>query len=205
MFFTFDSKSNNIIQLPGMKVILSILLFIGLFFYSCATTEKPEAPAAEETPEIQPAETPAEPVVEQPASDEKTDEEEIYVVSQEVYEQTFEEIQALIMELNQVISKKQYERWLDYLSEAYIKKYNSTETLSAFNEYPQMKDNGIVLKNLKDYFNWVVVPSRSRATLGDIVFVDETKVIAYSSFEGKKATLYQLEKDDGKWKITVWD
>jgi hypothetical protein len=35
--------------------------------------------------------------------------------------------------------------------------------------------------------------------------VGETQVIAYSSFEGKRAKLYELEKIDGKWKITVWE
>ena len=201
MLFTFDYWSGNIIQLHCMKIILSILLFIGLFLYSCAT-EETETPAVQETT----AEQPIEPVAEQPVIEETSvEDEDVYVVSQEVYEQTFDEIQDLIIELNQVISTKQYNRWLDYLSEAYIDKYSSSETLDEFNEYSQMKDNGIVLKDLKDYFNWVVVPSRSRATLGEIVFVDKTHVVAYSSFDGKRATLYQLEKKDGNWKITVWD
>jgi hypothetical protein len=193
-----------------MKIILSMLLFTGFFFYSCAT-EEPVAqtvaePAVEEQPpqeqvkEPEPAAEPSEAAEETPAETEDN-----YVVSQELYEQTFEEIEALIKELNQVISKKQYNRWLTYLSTGYTRKYNSSEVLNEINEYPQLKDNGIVLKNLKDYFDWVVVPSRSRAVLGEIVFVGEAKVIAYSSFEGKRAKLYQLEKNDGKWKITVWD
>jgi len=193
-----------------MKIILSILLFTAFFFYSC-TTEEPvvqaaaEPAAAEQPPEEQvtepePAAEPAEAAEETPAESDEN-----YVVSREVYEQTFEEIEAFIKELNQVISRKQYDRWLTYLSTGYTRKYNSPEVLNEINEYPQLKDNGIVLKNLKDYFDWVVVPSRSRAVLGDIVFVDEAKVIAYSSFDGKRAKLYQLEKNDGKWKITVWD
>ncbi len=128
-----------------------------------------------------------------------------YIVTQEFYEQTFEEIEALILELNRVISAKQCERWLSYLSAEYIETFSSGEVLDAINEFPQMKDNGIVLKDLKDYFEWVVVPSRSRAVLGEIVFVGEFKVIAYSSFDGKKAKLYELEKINGIWKITVWD
>ena len=39
-----------------------------------------------------------------------------YQVTQELYEQTFGEIEALILELNTVISKKQFDRWLTYLS-----------------------------------------------------------------------------------------
>ncbi len=198
--------SDTIIQLQRMKIILSILLFTGLFFYSCVS-EKP-APPAQAEPVVQ---EPASPVVQEepepePESEpEPSAEDEKYQVSEELYQQTFDEIEALIKELNQVISKKQYDRWLKYLSTGYIRKYNSQEVLDLINEYPQLKDNGIVLKNLRDYFDWVVVPSRSRAVLGEIVFVGETKVIAYSSFEGKRAKLYQLEKNEDNWSITVWE
>jgi len=193
-----------------MKIILSILLFTGFFYYSCATEEPVEQPAAEPAvaePAPQEEMTAQEPSEEAEAATEEssTEMEDNYIVSQELYEQTFDEIEALIKELNKVISKKQYNRWLTYLSTGYTRKYNSTGVLDEINEYPQLKDNGIILKNLKDYFDWVVVPSRSRAVLGEIVFVSETKVVAYSSFDGKRAKLYQLEKNDGKWKITVWD
>ena len=49
-----------------------------------------------------------------------------------------------------------------------------------------------------------MVPSRSQAVLDEIVFVGETQVIAYSSFKGKRAKLYELERIDDEWKITVW-
>ena len=184
-----------------MKIILSVLFLAGLLFNSCATDEtvsepEPEAPVVEVVePEPEP-----EPVIEEPA-----DTDEDYVVSQEFYEQTFDEIEAFILELNTVISKKQFDKWLSYLSTEYIRTFNSREVLNEINEYPQLKDNGIVLRDLRGYFEWVVVPSRSRAVLGEIVFVGETQVIAYSSFEGKRAKLYELEKIDGKWKITVWE
>jgi hypothetical protein len=193
-----------------MKMILPILLFTGLFLFSCAS-EKPDLPPADEPAAEEPVaeEEITEPAVEEETPAEETApekvEEDSYTVSQELYEQTFEEIEMLIKELNQVISKKQYDRWLKYLSINYIRKYNSTEILNEINEYPQMKDNGIVLKDLRGYFDWVVVPSRSRAVLWEIDLVGETQVIAYSSFEGKRAKLYELEKIDDKWKITVWD
>ncbi len=188
-----------------MKIILPVLFLAGLLFFSCAsdvTAPEPEpvAPVVEEAaPEPEP-EPEVDPIVEEvPVTDEN------YVVSQEFYEQTFEEIEALILELNKVISKKQFDKWLAYLSTDYIRTFNSGEVLNVINEYPQLKDNGIVLKDLRDYFDWVVVPSRSRAVLGEIVFVGETQVIAYSSFEGKRAKLYELEKIDDNWKITVWE
>ncbi len=195
-----------IIQLHRMNKILPALLLIGLVFFSCAsgqTAPEPEtekAAAEEPVPEPEPIPEP-EPEPEPEIVEEPSDE---YIVTKELYEQTFEEIESLIIELNSVISKKQFDRWLTYLSTVYIRTYNSREVLNEINEYPQLKDNGIVLKDLRGYFDWVVVPSRSRAVLGEIVFAGETQVIAYSSFDGKRAKLYELERINGIWKITVW-
>lgn len=202
-FFTFDVSGGCIIQLQRMKSLMPVLILIGLLFTSCAGTDpvdEPEtAPVAEEpAPEPEPVPEP------EPATgvEDTTDNE--FEVSQEIYDQTFNEIEALIYELNTVISRKQYDRWLTYLSNNYKRTFNSRETLDEINQYPQLKDNGIVLTDLKDYFDWVVVPSRSQAILGDIVFVGESRVIAYSSYQGKRAKLYELERIDGEWKITVW-
>jgi len=187
-----------------MKTVLPIILFFGLVFVACTTSEpvsetEPETPVVEE-PITEPEPEPEPEPQPEPVEPESTQ----YEVSPEVYEQTFDEIEELILELNSVISKRQYDRWLTYLSNDYKRTYNSREKLDEINEFPQLKDNGIVLEDIKGYFDWVVVPSRSRAVLGEIVFVGETRVTAYSSFEGKKAKLYELERIDGEWKITVW-
>ena len=190
-----------------MKGLISLFIILGVLgFYSCASTavqEEPQEPAVQEVSEVQ-----EQPQKEEPAEEVKPEEQEDstqYKVSQEVYDKTFEEIEQLIKELNTVISKKQYNKWLSYLSQSYIKTYSSKEVLDKINEYPQLKDNKIVLKTLHDYFDWVVVPSRSKAVLDDIVFIDENKVIAYSSYDGKRAKLYELEKINGKWRITEWE
>ncbi len=180
-------------------------MLLSVFLFSCTSAPEPEQPAEEPQPIEEPAvvEEPLQPEPEE-QSEPAVTEEETYEVSQELYEQTFDEIEALIMELNSVISKKQYTRWLSYLSNTYKQTYNSREKLDEINQYAQLKDNGIVLTDLKGYFDWVVVPSRSQATLDEIVFVGEDQVIAYSSFNGKRAKLYELERIDGEWKITVW-
>lgn len=182
-----------------MKQIIVVLALAAVTLASCVTASPAES-VAEPMPEepVQPQ------MEEEPAVVEDEPEEEVYLVSEEVFNQTFEEIEALIMELNQVISRRQYSRWLTYLSAAYKSTYNSPEKLDGINQLSQMKDNNIVLKDLKGYFDWVVVPSRSRAVLGEIVFVGETQVVAYSSFEGQRAKLYELERINGDWKITVW-
>ena len=186
-----------------MKARFPVVLVAAAILTACATvpveTEPDEIPAEQPAlvQEPEPEPTPEEP----PAAEPETE----YEVSQEIYDRTHEEIDELIARLNHVISSNDYEGWLRYLSRDYIDNYNSPETLNEINQYPQLKDNGIVLENLNDYFDWVVVPSRSRAVLKDIVFVDENKVIAYSSYSGKRARLYQFEKIEGQWKISEWE
>jgi len=107
----------------------------------------------------------------------------------------------MIAELDSKISQGQYEGWLSHLSANYIEYYNSPEILHRINQYPQLLDNGIVIKDLEDYFQWVVVPSRSQASLEDIVFLGENQVVAYTTYEGKRAKLYEFEKLNGVWKI----
>ena len=186
-----------------MKQILPLLLLISLIFTSCASeapVQESEPDIVEPAPEPEPEAEPEPEVAEEPAEPE----EETYEVSQELYDQTFEEIEELILELNSVISRKQYDRWLSYLSSTYKRTYNSREVLDGINQNSMLKDNGIVLTDLKGYFDWVVVPSRIEAPLNEIVFIGENQVIAYSSFKGKRAKLYELERIDGEWKITVW-
>ena len=123
---------------------------------------------------------------------------------QKSYEQMFDEFQIFINYMNSVISRRQYTLWEQHLTTSYKENFGSEEYLKKISEYPILKDKSIRLKSLEDYFNWVVVPSRSHAVLEDIVQVGQTQVIAYSTFDGKRAKLYELENMGDEWKITVW-
>ena len=125
-------------------------------------------------------------------------------VTKELYTQTFGEIEDLIKRLNKIIDSGNFAEWKKYLSSIYIKKFSDSSTLSEYSELPILKDKEIVLKDLNDYFKWVVVPSRSNVRLDELKFVSEDKVIAYMVIENKKTILYQLEKIDEKWKISIW-
>jgi hypothetical protein len=133
-----------------------------------------------------------------------TDNGEKFVVTQEVYTQTFDEIGDLITRLNKIIATTNYADWKKHLSQSYVKQFSDPAVLKEYSETPILKENKIVLKSLYDYFMWVVVPSRSNVRLDEIVFLDENRVIAYMIIENKKTILYQLEKIDGKWKISTW-
>ena len=60
------------------------------------------------------------------------------------------------------------------------------------------------MKSLKDYFDYVVVPSRFQVQLDEIEFIGENQVKAYAMRGNTKALLYLLVREDDKWKIGVW-
>ncbi len=181
-----------------MKEVL-LISSVSIFILACVT--EPQPPHIE-TVEEPPPEKVIEEIHETPDDTESEDQE--FEVTQSMYEQAFEEIEELIAKLNSVIARGQFNRWKTFISQAYSEKYSSDETLNEYNQYPQLLENNIVLTSLEDYFKVVVVPSRSQAVLKEIVFVSENKIVAYSSFDGKRAKLYELEKIDGMWKISVW-
>jgi hypothetical protein len=129
---------------------------------------------------------------------------EQFAVSEEVYSRTFEEIGQLIDNLNQLIRSADYDGWLSNLSEEYIRTTSDPAYLREQSEKPLLRQADIRLHTLRDYFIYVVVPSRTQATLDEIEFVDENHVKAIALRRGQRVILYLLERDGGEWKIGVW-
>ena len=152
---------------------------------------EPEEPKEPEEPE--------EPVSEEP--EEAAPEE--FVVTEEVYTETFEDIRSLIGELNSIIRSENYDVWLDYLTEAYIDHFSSSQVLRENSDQPLLKKYDINLRTLKDYFRYVVVPSRSNARLDDLVFIDKEHVKAIMIIKDQRTILYRLSKIDRNWKIDL--
>lgn len=172
------------------------LLAIMLFVFGCAT--------APETPPEPPPET-----VEEPAAEESTPVPEIeeapgdheIQVSVEVYERTFSEIEETIAELNRVIQARDFRRWQQFLTEEYIDTYSDPVTLRELSDTPILARNDIELTSLRDYFDWVVVPSRANARLDDLHFIRNDQVEAIMEVRGQRVILYQLTNVDGDWKV----
>ena len=102
------------------------------------------------------------------------------VITQKLYDQTFEEIFAFINKINVIIQ----------------------ESLSAA---PQLKDQNIVLTSLYDFFIYVFIPSRKNSNLVRIEFITENKVKAITIIKGTPYILYLIEKDkNNEWKISIW-
>lgn len=164
---------------------------------SCPTTP-PGEPVVEPPPQERPQEPP---VAETPPPSRQM---EGYVVSEEVYNATFKEIEELIHKLNHIIQTGQFSVWRTYLTEEYVQKYSDPNYLWEISQTPILRRRGVRLTNLRHYFDEVVVMSRANAKLDKIVFLDDNRVTAYSEIQGEMTILYQLIRIGNQWKITVW-
>ena len=161
-----------------MKKII-ILYLTALMLFSCKTTEK----APNEPDIIEPVQEPVEIIKEEtiiiePIVEPETTIHEGIEVSEDLYKKTFDEINDLIKEVTQLIRRKNFNGWKKFLSKSYVEMAGSADYLKEISQLPSLKDV-VELKNLRDYFLWVVVPSRVNAILDEIVFKDEQHVTAY--------------------------
>ncbi|MDR0497563.1 MAG: hypothetical protein LBH42_08120 [Treponema sp.] len=202
------NKMGSLLPVP-LFLVLSIVLVV---VPSCSTG--PQTPASPDpvAPALAPAPAPSQETP--PTREEAFDPGRI---SQEVYATTMTEVQTFINDLNRIIRARDYNAWVDHLSESYFREISSREFLEEKTEElyrrdqaaaqfmgrdPKMVDKKI-LRTARDYFDNVVVPSRSNDRVDDIDFVLENRVKAYTEDNrGNRLILYDLEVIDSKWKIT---
>ncbi|MCA1753337.1 MAG: hypothetical protein LC641_01290 [Spirochaeta sp.] len=200
----------------GILCLIAIMFLLG----ACAT---PEPPVVEE-PEVDLSEDerPHEPEEDDTEKETKTDvgehedeqedvsDEDIhvakedFVISTEMYETTFNEVEDFIAELNEIIAKRDFEQWKGHLTEEYIETHSDADILRERSESPVLSRNDIQLTSIEDYFTWVVVPSRANARLDDLDFIGTDKVEAIMRVRDQGVILYQLKRVDDRWKIDVF-
>jgi hypothetical protein len=95
-------------------------------------------------PQPKPAPTAASPAS-APASDHTTAPGQ-FVASEELYLQTFNEVQQVIAALSRIIAADDYTGWLSYLTEEYVASRSSPQFLAEASQSPVLKKNGIVLR-----------------------------------------------------------
>jgi hypothetical protein len=185
-----------------MEISKFVLLLPLAFLLSCGST-----PRAASVPSEPAAPPPAAEVPQQPEQAPAFDPGK---VSQQVKDTTKEDVQKFIGNLNTVIRSKNFNAWKAALSDEYVAYVSSAENLQRWNDSPALKTRKIVLKNAEDYFNYVVVPSRTSTrvddTVDDIEFVTQTRVKAYTIKTMKDGSeerlrLYDLEQSGNTWKI----
>jgi len=112
------------------------------------------------------------------------------------------DIKELIFKLNRIVQQKDFEAWYSYLSPNFITYYSNPDVLAEISNQPTMRKYNIVLKTLKDYFLYVVYPSRQNDTVDEIEYIGYNKVKVYTIVNNVKLVLYVLEKINGTWMIS---
>jgi hypothetical protein len=185
----------------AMKRLMFGFLFPLVFAVSCGTPPEPVVSGGSS-----PSAVPAEPAVEAPV-------EAVFdpsKVTREVYDSTKTDVQQFISELNEIIRRRDYNAWVGHLGSAYLEEISSPEYLSRLSESAALRSQRIVLKSPRDYFDHVVVPSRSNSRVldrvDDIEFKAENLVVAYALTPGgERRRLYGLEHEENGWKIVNLD
>lgn len=170
---------------------ICILLSVFILLTSCLTPKNDDATKEEVIEEV--IQEPKTVVEEKPV---------IYVATEEEYDKTFDEVEQLIARLNRIISTGDFNTWQDYLSESYILKNGDSEYLAKLSDNPVLRDYGIKLKTLKDYFKYVVVLARSNVVIDEIQFISEDKIKALTLIHNEKFVVYFLIKSDEGWIIS---
>ena len=188
-----------------MKVnIVRVFIFLCaglavLAFAGCASVEPEVAEPVE--PAVIEEVTEPEPPAEEPAEAEP----ENFVVTPEIYEKTFEDVEVLIDRLNTIIRNENFEEWNQYLTREYRENYSDPAVLREISDDLRKKYRyELRLRSLRDYFLYIVVGSREEATLDKIDFIDENHLLAYSIVNDTPVILYYLANDGEGWKIALW-
>jgi len=184
-------------------------LCLTLFLVSCATVPKstlmPEYPveSVEAGPtkghETQPSTTP------ESAPDLPLSPAETFSISTETYTASLAQVRNLIERLNLLILQTNFEDWKVHLDAQYMDRFNDPVVLQAVMDSSNMlRENGVKLRNLADYFKFVVSPSRSNVTVDSIAYMDENRVEAFALIKGQKVLLYQLKLSGEEWMVSNW-
>ena len=175
-------------------LFFTITIFMGLTM--CASVE----PAPEPEPEPEPV---VEPIVEEPEPEpEPAPEPEEFIVTEELYTETLEDIRSMVENLNKIISEKDFETWKSNLTDAYIAHHSDPALLKEYTDRFKQRGYNYRINDFEDYFTYLVVSSRLNAAVVDeIQFIDPDHVTAFTKIKDKMLVLYYLEKVENKWKI----
>ena len=176
----------------------------GILALATACVTQPKVVAEpEKAPEIAATVSPQEPAPEAPAVAPPA-EFNPATVSEAVKTATFSDAKVLVDKLNAIIQAQNFDAWLEYLTDDYKSYYSNPEVLAKLSESSVLKRLGVKLTTIRDYFLYVVYPSRQNARLDDIEFLGADRIMALTvSPKGERLVLYYLEKKKETWKIGI--
>lgn len=147
--------------------------------------------AVVEEPKVEITTPPADPAPFDPSS-----------ITKEVFDSTKTDVQALIQRLNGIIREKDYETWVTFLGKDYRAALSDPSFLGRISASTVLRKQNVTLRSLRDYFIYVVVPSRAYDRVDDIEFIGQNRVKAFTvDSKARRLRLYDLEKTPTGWEI----
>ena len=123
-------------------------------------------------------------------------------ITKEIFDTTKSDVQKLIERLNTIIRDKDYESWVTFLGPRYRAALSDNSFLERVSSSTVLRKQKITLRELRDYFIYVVVPSRANDRVDDIEFIGQNRVKAFTlDAKGRRLRLYDLEKKPNGWEI----
>ena len=213
-----------------MKKLSIFITFIIFIFVGCtATKSSPEVlEPVEEVPVPQEVQTPAEepeiiipepePIVPKPEPElepvvqELTPEEQEFLrstkalneectISIDTFTKDKKDVLDTIAELDEIMKKGDYVRWLTYVSKESKDYWMNAKRLKELEGRLPVK--GLKLSGLRDYFKYIFIPARAGHTVDEIRYVSDTVVKAVQVKENRDVVYYTFEKIEGKWLLKL--
>lgn len=209
-----------------MKKLSIIITFIVCLTGCTATRSNPEvvepveevAPVQQIIEVVEPepiVEEPApvqEPVQLEPAVKELTPEEQEFLrstqdlddtsaVSIDTFTKDKKDVLDTINELDTIMKKGDYTRWLTYVSKESKDYWMNSARLKELEGRLPVK--GLKLSGLRDYFKYIFVPARAGHSVDEIRYISDTVVKAVQVKENRDIVYYTFEKIDGKWLLKL--
>lgn len=212
---------------PLSKIFLFIICNVILFF-SCVTNNGNKQDTMEDISSIEDTENPSissEPevyiVIEEEPVIEKQNEVSIPIIEPEkqaeysrsvsalkdeiippdVFENDKKDILQIIEDLAEIMVKKDYKRWVKYISPQSLEYWQNSNNLNTVSSRLPVK--GITLKTMEDYFKMVFIPSRMNVTVDEIRYISSTSVKVVQVKGEQDIICYYFEKIKGEWMLIL--
>ncbi len=197
------------------------LFSVALLFVSCGSQPKVE----EDVTPLAPVQGQEEaPVQELPAPEEEKTEEEVAVVeevddddeyhrsindlsaeesvSKVEFEEDKKQILKKIEELQEIMDTKDYNDWRKHLDPESITYYSNAANIRKAQK--KLPDKTIQLHGMKDYFEYVFIPSRKRSQVDEIRYISKTNVKAVQVKSDNSVVIYYyFVKKNNQWLVHI--
>ncbi len=113
----------------------------------------------------------------------------------------YDELRLFAGYVHERIAAQDFYTWKELLTDAYIAHYDDNEYLAQLSQRQVLRNQGVTLRTLRDYFDYVVVESRTDTAVDAVEVLDTDQALAYTEIEGERVVLMLAVVENGRWKI----